>query len=151
MSLTSSGVYLMLFKGQFAGDCTVGVDPDGHLGSIAQNTATVAEQFGDTPKVAMLSYSDFGEDRGFPDVDKVTQAVSIFMRPADLIVGGGIRADTAVNRARAESVFPFGQIAGDANVLVFPNLAAGNIAYKLLRELGGATAVDPSWWDCPIP
>ena len=73
----------------------------------------------------MLSYSDFGEDRGFPDVDKVTQAVSILRATdPDLIVDGEMQADTAVNRARAESVFPFSQIAGDANVLVFPNLAA---------------------------
>ena len=150
-----SGVYLMLFKGRrlYFGDCTVNVDPDAAtLAQIAQNTATVARQFGDTPRVAMLSYSDFGEDRGFPDVDKVTQAVSILRATdPDLIVDGEMQADTAVNRARAESVFPFSQIAGDANVLVFPNLAAGNIAYKLLRELGGATAVGPILVGLPHP
>ena len=150
-----SGVYLMLFKGRrfYFGDCTVNVDPDAAtLAQIAQNTATVARQFGDTPRVAMLSYSDFGEDRGFPDVDKVTQAVSI-LRATDpeLVVDGEMQADTAVNKHRAESVFPFSQVAGDANVLVFPNLAAGNIAYKLLRELGGATAVGPILVGLPRP
>jgi len=152
---TISGVYLMLFKGRrfYFGDCTVNVDPDAAtLAQIAQNTATVARQFGDNPRVAMLSYSDFGEDRGYPDVDKVRHAVSI-LRATDpeLIVDGEMQADTAVNSQRADSVFPFSQIAGDANVLIFPNLAAGNIAYKLLRELGGASAVGPILVGLPHP
>jgi malate dehydrogenase (oxaloacetate-decarboxylating)(NADP+) len=152
---TISGVYLMLFKGRrfYFGDCTVNVDPDpACLAQIAINTAMVARQFGDTPRVAMLSYSDFGEDRGNPDVDKVGSAVSILRAThPDLIVDGEMQADTAVNSQRANAVFPFSQIAGDANVLVFPNLAAGNIAYKLLRELGGASAVGPVLVGLPRP
>jgi malate dehydrogenase (oxaloacetate-decarboxylating)(NADP+) len=142
-----SGVYLMLFKGRryFFGDCTVNVDPDAAtLSQIARNTANVARQFGDNPRVAMLSYSDFGENRGYPGVDKVAQAVSILQATdPDLVVDGEMQADTAVNAYRAEQDFPFSQVAGNANVLIFPNLSAANIAYKLLRELGGATAVGP--------
>jgi len=152
---TISGVYLMLFEGRrfYFGDCTVNVDPDpATLAQIALNTATVARQFGDTPRVAMLSYSDFGEDRGNPDVDKVSKAVTILRAThPELIVDGEMQADTAVNAARAKTVFPFSQIAGDANVLIFPNLSSGNIAYKLLRELGGASAVGPVLVGLPRP
>jgi malate dehydrogenase (oxaloacetate-decarboxylating)(NADP+) len=100
----------------------------------------------------MLSYSDFGEDRGNPDVDKVSKAVTILRAThPELIVDGEMQADTAVNAARAKTVFPFSQIAGDANVLIFPNLSSGNIAYKLLRELGGASAVGPVLVGLPRP
>jgi malate dehydrogenase (oxaloacetate-decarboxylating)(NADP+) len=150
-----SGVYLMLFKGRrfYFGDCTVNVDPDAAtLAQIAQNTAMVARQFGDTPRVALLSYSDFGENRGYEDVDKVAHALSI-LRATDpeLVVDGEMQADTAVNVHRAMTDFPFSQIRGDANVLIFPNLSSGNIAYKLLRELGGATAVGPVLVGLPQP
>jgi malate dehydrogenase (oxaloacetate-decarboxylating)(NADP+) len=150
-----SGVYVMLFKGRrfYFGDCTVNVDPDAAtLAQIAQNTATVARQFGDSPRVALLSYSDFGENRGYADVDKVAQALSILRATdPDLVVDGEMQADTAVNEHRAMTDFPFSQIRGDANVLIFPNLASGNIAYKLLRELGGATAVGPVLVGLPHP
>jgi malate dehydrogenase (oxaloacetate-decarboxylating)(NADP+) len=150
-----SGVYVMLFKGRrfYFGDCTVNVDPGPEaLAQIALNTAMVASQFGDIPKVALLSYSDFGENRSYPGVDKVSEAVAI-IRAADpdLVVDGEMQADTAVNRQRALEDFPFSQILGDANVLIFPNLASGNIAYKLLRELGGATAVGPILVGLPRP
>jgi len=142
-----SGVYVMLFKEHrlYFGDCTVNVHPNAEtLAQIAQNTARVARTFGDTPRVAMLSYSDFGESRGYPDVDKVSRAVDLLreMDP-DIQVDGEMQADTAVNAVRAATDFPFSDIAGSANVLVFPDLASGNIAYKLLRELGGATALGP--------
>jgi malate dehydrogenase (oxaloacetate-decarboxylating)(NADP+) len=150
-----SGVYVMLFKGRrfYFGDCTVNVDPGPEaLAQIAQNTAMVAREFGDTPKVALLSYSDFGENRSYPGVGKVAEAVAL-IRAADpeLVVDGEMQADTAVNRQRALADFPFSQILGDANVLIFPNLASGNIAYKLLRELGGATAVGPVLVGLPRP
>ncbi len=85
-------------------------------------------------------------------MDKVAEAVAI-IRASDpeLVVDGEMQADTAVNRQRALTDFPFSQIVGDANVLIFPNLAAGNIAYKLLRELGGATAVGPILVGLPRP
>jgi len=104
----------------------------------------VARTFGDKPRVAMLSYSDFGESRGQPHVDRVSAAVARLKEiEPDLAVDGEMQADTAVNPLRAAADFPFSDIAGKANVLVFPDLSSGNIAYKLLRELGGATAVGP--------
>jgi len=150
-----SGVYVMLFKNRrlYFGDCTVNVHPDAKtLAHIARNTASVCRTFGDTPKVAMLSYSDFGEGRGQPDVDRIRLATQLLreMEP-DLLVDGEMQADTAVNPVRAAANFPFSDIAGEANVLVFPDLSSGNIAYKLLRELGGATAVGPVLVGLPHP
>jgi len=150
-----SGVYVMLFKNRrlYFGDCTVNVSPDAEmLCHIARNTAAVCRTFGDKPKVAMLSFSDFGEGRGQPDVDRVREATRLLreMEP-DLRVDGEMQADTAVNPVRAAADFPFSEIAGDANVLVFPDLSSGNIAYKLLRELGGATAVGPVLVGLPHP
>jgi malate dehydrogenase (oxaloacetate-decarboxylating)(NADP+) len=141
-----SGVYAMLFKDRqiFFADCTVNVDPDAHtLAHIALNTARVAKNFGVTPKVALLSYSDFGEHREHQQPKRVDAAVQIIREQwPDLVVDGEMMADTAVN-AELAGAFPFSAVQGDANVLVFPSLSAGNIAYKLLRELGGATALGP--------
>jgi malate dehydrogenase (oxaloacetate-decarboxylating)(NADP+) len=92
----------------------------------------------------MLSYSDFGEQREDPDVAKIPQAVKIVRSVwPGLVIDGEMQADTAVNPELATADFPFSAIQGDANVLIFPALPSGNIAYKLLRELGGATAVGP--------
>ena len=77
-------------------------------------------------------------------VDRVREATELVReRWPELVVDGEMQADTAVNRSMAETNFPFSAIQGDANVLVFPDLNSANIAYKLLRELGGATAVGP--------
>ena len=141
-----SGVYAMLFKDRqiFFADCTVNVDPDAHtLAHIALNTARVAKNFGVTPKVALLSYSDFGEHREHQQPRRVDDAVKIIREQwPELVVDGEMMADTAVN-AELAGAYPFSAVQGDANVLVFPSLSAGNIAYKLLRELGGATALGP--------
>jgi len=142
-----SGVYAMLFKERkvFFGDCTVNVDPSAEdLAQIALNTARVAETFGVKPRVALLSYSDFGEHREDPRVAKVRRAVEIVRehRP-DLEIDGEMQADTAVNHAKVESGFPFSALTGPANVLVFPDLTSGNIAYKLLENLGNVEALGP--------
>jgi malate dehydrogenase (oxaloacetate-decarboxylating)(NADP+) len=142
-----SGVYVMLFKGRriFFGDCTVNRNPDAEqLAQIAMNTAKVAQNLGYTPRVAMLSYSDFGEQREDASVAKITEAIARVRKAwPSLVIDGEMQADTAVNPELAANDFPFSAIQGDANVLIFPTLDAGNIAYKLLRELGGATAVGP--------
>ncbi|MEN9787686.1 MAG: hypothetical protein RLZZ299_2950 [Pseudomonadota bacterium] len=142
-----SGVYVMLFKGRrlFFGDCTVNREPSAEqLAHIAMNTARVAQSFGYTPRVAMLSYSDFGEQKDDEEVRRVREAVGRVRQAwPGLVIDGEMQADTAVNPELVAGDFPFSAIQGDANVLVFPSLAAGNIAYKLLRELGGATAVGP--------
>jgi malate dehydrogenase (oxaloacetate-decarboxylating)(NADP+) len=142
-----SAVYAMLFGHRriYLGDCTVNRDPDPEtLAQIAINTAEVARTFGDTPRVAMLAYSDFGEIRGAPEVEKVARAVEIVQRlRPDIVIDGEMQADTAVSPAKAAADFPFSRIQGDANVLIFPALNSGNITYKLLRDLGGATAIGP--------
>ena len=142
-----SGVYVMLFKERrlFFGDCTVNRSPDSDtLARIAFNTARVCRTFGDEPRVAMLSYSDFGEHREDPRVNEVRRAVTkVRAWWPELPIDGEMQADTAVNPEMAGVDFPFSAIQGDANVLIFPDLSSGNIAYKLLRELGGSTAVGP--------
>jgi len=141
-----SGAYLMIIRNRrlFFGDCTVNVRPDAEtLAEIAVNTARLAASLGYTPRVALLSYSDFGEHRGDPEVDKVARAAErVRGRWPGLVIDGEMQADTAVNPDLQED-FPFSAVQGDANVLVFPDLASGNIAYKLLRDLAGATAVGP--------
>jgi malate dehydrogenase (oxaloacetate-decarboxylating)(NADP+) len=144
---TVSGVYMMLFKNRrlFFGDCTVNSQPTADaLAQIAINTARLAQSFGYTPRVAMLSYSDFGEQRADIQVDKIRTALQQVKKTwPGLVIDGEMQADTAVNPELAATDFPFSAIKGDANVLIFPDLTSGNIAYKLLRELGGATAVGP--------
>jgi malate dehydrogenase (oxaloacetate-decarboxylating)(NADP+) len=142
-----SGVYAMLFSDRklFFGDCTVNVDPDAEtLAQIAYNTAKVAEAFGVAPRVAMLSYSDFGEHYADPDVAKVRRAVEIVReRWPDLEVDGEMQADTAVGGTKLDQDFPFCALSGPANVLVFPDLQSGNIAYKLLVKLAAAEVLGP--------
>ena len=142
-----SGAYVMLFEGRrmFFGDCTVNIRPDAEtLAQIAINTARLARSFGEEPRIAMLSFSDFGEVRGDAQVEVVRAATRRVRELApDLAIDGEMQADTAVNANKALGDFPFSPLAGSANVLIFPDIASGNITYKLLRELGGATAIGP--------
>ena len=142
-----SGSYAMIFKDRriFLGDCTVNVDPDAEtLAEIALNTARIAETFQQTPRVAMLSWSDFGEGRKDAEVIKVRRAIEIVrQRRPDLEIDGEMQADTAVRWDKMSQLFPFTTLTGPPNVLVFPNLTAGNIAYKLLASLTDAEVVGP--------
>ena len=143
----ASGVYAMIFEDRkvFFGDCTVNINPNAEqLAAIALNTAAVAETFGQKPRVAMLSYSDFGEHKDDPQVEKVRRAVELVreQRP-DLEIDGEMQADTAVNYRKSQDSFPFSALNGPANVLIFPDLTSGNIAYKLLIHLSGAEALGP--------
>jgi malate dehydrogenase (oxaloacetate-decarboxylating)(NADP+) len=142
-----SGVYAMLFKDRriFFGDCTVNVDPNAEqLAEIAMNTARVAETFGEKPRVAMLSYSDFGEHYHDPKVKTVRRAIEIVReRWPELEIDGEMQADTALDQAKVKTNFPFCALSGPANVLVFPELTSGNIAYKLLVNLTDAEALGP--------
>jgi len=142
-----SGVYAMIFKDRklFFGDCTVNTQPDAKtLAQIALNTAAVAETFGQKPRVAMLSYSDFGEHRDDDRIAMAQEAIRLVRaeRP-DLEIDGEMQADTAVNHTKVEKGFPFSVLTGPANVLVFPDLMSGNIAYKLLENLAAAEALGP--------
>jgi len=142
-----SGAYAMLFKDRkiFLGDCTVNMEPDAEgLAEIAINTARVAETFGERPHVAMLSYSDFGEHYKDPKVRLVREAIQIVrQRWPELDIDGEMQADTALDRSKVEKNFPFCYLTSPANVLVFPDLTSGNIAYKLLVKLTDAEALGP--------
>ena len=139
------GCYMMLVKGRiiFLADATVNVYPDAReLAEIAVQTAKVARRFGVEPKVAMLSFSDFGSSRSQRS-ERVEQAVEIArMLDPGLIVDGPMQADTALDM-ESQSEFPFMEFDGRANVLICPNLAAANISYKLMEKLGDADMTGP--------
>jgi malate dehydrogenase (oxaloacetate-decarboxylating)(NADP+) len=142
-----SGAYAMLFRDRkiFLGDCTVNLEPDAaDLAEIAINTARVAETFGERPHVALLSYSDFGEHYKDERVRVVRDAIDIVrQRWPELDIDGEMQADTALDRNKVEANFPFCSLSTSANVLVFPDLTSGNIAYKLLVKLTDAEALGP--------
>jgi malate dehydrogenase (oxaloacetate-decarboxylating)(NADP+) len=142
-----SGVYMLITpKGYlyFLADCTVNIEPSAEdLAEIAITTAEMARHFNVEPRVAMLSFSNFGSTR-HPLAEKVRLAVEIAKRrdPA-LMIDGEMQADTAVVPEILTGDYPFSRLKEAANVLVFPSLEAGNIAYKLIQRLGDAKAVGP--------
>ncbi len=140
-----SGVYLMLVQDRiyFFTDATVIIDPTvEQLAAIAINAAELAAEFDVTPRIAMLSFSNFGSSH-HADAHKVRAATELVkqLRP-DLQIDGEMQADVAVVPELMARHYPFSRVA-DANVLVFPQLAAANTAYKLLSRLGGAEAIGP--------
>ncbi len=142
----AAGLYMLVFENHvvFFGDTTVNIDPTAdQLASIAQTAAGLAKTFGVSPRIAMLSFSNFGSVR-HPEGRKVAEAVRIVReRDPSLIIDGEMQADTAFSEEVLASRYPFSALKEAANVLIFPNLSAGNIAYKLLTQLGGATAIGP--------
>ena len=142
-----AGVYLLLFEDRmlFIADTTVNQDPSAEeLAEIAYMAANVVRNyFEEEPKVAMLSYSNFGSNID-SRTTKVREAVNIATtRWPDLVIEGEMQADTAVEPSVAQETFPFSKIHGDANVLVCPDLESANIAYKLLWRLGKVEAIGP--------
>ncbi len=141
-----SGTYMLVFPKAiyFFTDCTVNIDPDAEtLAEIASTTAQLVRRLGIEPRVALLSFSNFGSVK-HPMVDKVRQAVALLhAREPELQVDGEMQADTAVVEQILTGRYPFAKLRAGANVLVFPNLDAANIAYKLLDRLGGAQAIGP--------
>jgi malate dehydrogenase (oxaloacetate-decarboxylating)(NADP+) len=140
------GLYMMIFKDDvmFFADTTVNINPTKEeLAEIAINTAETVRKFGIEPKIAMLSFSNFGSTKH--DITwKVKKAVEIVKeKHPDLIIDGEMQANTAVNPEILTGTYPFSKLKEKANVLIFPDLNSGNIAYKLMDELGGATAVGP--------
>jgi malate dehydrogenase (oxaloacetate-decarboxylating)(NADP+) len=141
-----SGLYMLVFEKHvvFFGDTTVNIDPSAEqLAQIAWSAAGLAKTFGVSPRIAMLSFSNFGSVK-HPEAAKVAEAVRILrLRDPSLVVDGEMQADTAFSADILESRYAFSALKEAANVLIFPNLSAGNIAYKLLTQLGGATAIGP--------
>ena len=142
-----AGVYILITpKGDiyFLADATVNIEPTAEdLAEIAIMAAEKARRFSQEPRVAMLSFSNFGSTR-HPLSDKVRHAVDLVrQRAPGLMIDGEMQADTAVVPQILEETYPFSTLKGGANVLVFPNLEAGNIAYKLLQRIGGAELIGP--------
>ena len=141
-----SGMYIVITKKDtyFFSDCTVNVNPNAQqLAEIAISTAETVKAFDVVPKIAMLSFSNFGS-APYPESLKVKEAVNIVKtKKPDLIIDGEMQADTAVVPEILDKTFPFTSIKGGANVLVFPDLNSANIAYKLMARIGQATVIGP--------
>ncbi|MEE9133977.1 MAG: phosphate acyltransferase, partial [Gemmatimonadota bacterium] len=141
-----AGLYMMVLEKDvmFFADTTVNITPDAEaLAEIAILAARFAQRMGVDPRVAMVSFSNFGSVR-HPESNKVARAVEIIKaRSPDLIVDGEMQADTAVVPEILKSRYRFSKLQERANVLVFPDLNAANAAYKLLARIGGATAIGP--------
>jgi malate dehydrogenase (oxaloacetate-decarboxylating)(NADP+) len=141
-----SGLYIVFSKQDvfFFADTTVNVNPTAEqLAEIAISAADTAKEFDVVPRIAMLSFSNFGS-APYPESIKVKNAVRLVKeRRPDLLIDGEMQADTAVVPEIIENEFPFSDLKGKANVLVFPDLNSGNIAYKLMARIGQATVIGP--------
>ncbi len=141
-----SGLYILSFKNSvyFLSDTTVNLNPSAEdICDITLQAAEFVKNFDIQPKIALLSYSNFGSAEGeIPE--KMRKALQLIKekRP-DLIVDGEMQADTAVVPEIIDETYPFSELKGGANVLIFPDLDSGNIAYKLLSRLGGAHPIGP--------
>ena len=142
-----SGLYVMITQHgdlYFLADCSVNIDPTAEdLVEIALCAAQTARRFGVEPRVALLSFSNFGSVE-HPQTEKVRRAVEL-IRQTDptLTVDGEMMADTAVVPEIIAETYPFSQLRGGANVLVFPDLISANTSYKLLSRIGGAETIGP--------
>ncbi len=142
---TAAGLNMVLIKEKmyFLADTAVIQDPTAEqIANIAIYTARVAQYFNIEPKIAMLSYTNFTSRPGSPS--KMAEAARLVsLQHPELIVDGEMQADTAVSPRVVDSIFPFCNIKDGANILMFPNLDSGNIAYKLLQQLGGGEVIGP--------
>ncbi|MGH9469819.1 MAG: NADP-dependent malic enzyme [Terriglobia bacterium] len=140
------GVYVILTKKEvyFFADTTVNIEPSAEeLAEIAWLAAGVAREFNIEPRVAMLSFSNFGSTR-HPLSEKMRRATALVKEKfPEIMVDGEMMADTAVVPEIIEEEYPFSTLKGGANVLIFPDLGAANIAYKLMMRAGGAEALGP--------
>ncbi len=140
------GLYMMVFKKEvvFCADTTVTIEPTPEeLAETAILTAAKARHFDIEPRIAMLSFSNFGSAE-HPLTVKVKRATALVKEWApDLVVDGEMQANVAYDPELTAKQYPFSALKGDANVLIFPDLQSGNICYKLLNKLGGAEAVGP--------
>ena len=142
-----AGMYIMLTKKGplFFADTTLNFNPtEDELIDITMLTADVVGRFNIKPRIAMLSYSNFGSSIS-PEAELVRNAVArIKEKHPDMIIDGEIQAGVAFNKDLLKENYPFSDLVNESpNILIFPNLAAGNIAYHLLQEVGGAEAVGP--------
>jgi malate dehydrogenase (oxaloacetate-decarboxylating)(NADP+) len=128
----------------FFADTTVNIQPNAaELAEIAIQAAGVAREFGFEPRIAMLSFSSFGSVR-HPLVETIRQATELVRaRAPHLVIEGEMQLEPAIVPELARQHYPFSRIQGDANVLIFPDLDSGNLAYKLMQQLGSAETIGP--------
>jgi malate dehydrogenase (oxaloacetate-decarboxylating)(NADP+) len=146
----AGGVYVVITRNEFKffADCTLNDDPSPeHLAQIAIATADLAHFFDVTPRIAFLSYSNYGDSETHKSTASPTRMrhameLARQLRP-DLEMDGEMQVDPALVREERESRYPFSTLKGDANVLIFPSLDAANISYKLLWRFGGAEVIGP--------
>jgi malate dehydrogenase (oxaloacetate-decarboxylating)(NADP+) len=142
-----SGMYIMLTKKGpfFFADTTVNMNPNvDTLVEITLQTAAAVRQFNIEPRIAMLSYSNFGSVEGNIPILVRSAVEKLHRDHPDLVVDGDLQANFALNNDLLRENFPFSKLIDNpANTLIFPYLTAGNIAYKLIQELGGAEAIGP--------
>ena len=142
----TSGAFIMLRKNDrfLFSDCAINPDPNAEqLAEIAVESARTAEIFDIDPKVALLSFSTKGSGSG-PMVDKVAEATKIAKENApDLALDGELQFDSAFDTTVAQQKAPDSDVAGHANVFIFPELQSGNIGYKIAQRLGGFEAIGP--------
>ena len=144
---TVSGMYILNSKRGplFLADTTINLNPTAEqIAEITYNVSKIIRKLKVTPKIALLSYSNFGSSPG-PDSEKMAKAVEILHeKHPTLIVDGEIQANFALNKELMNEKFSFSQLANkEVNTLIFPNLSAGNISYKLLQQLIDADAIGP--------
>ena len=141
-----AGMFIMNTKKGtlFLADTTINIDPTAEdLAEIALLTSKAVKRFNIKPRVAMLSYSNFGSSNS-KGSKKIAKAVEIIkQKNSSLNVEGEIQADFALNKEKRDYVFPFNNLRENANTLIFPNLESGNIAYKLIQELDEVEAIGP--------
>jgi malate dehydrogenase (oxaloacetate-decarboxylating)(NADP+) len=142
-----SGLYVVVTRRgdmYFLADCTVNIEPSAEdLAEIALCAVQTAKRFDVTPRVAMLSFSNFGSTK-HPLAEKVRRAVQL-VKDADpeLMIDEEMMADAAIAPEIIEEAYPFSKLKGGANVLVFPDLTSANTCYKLLRRIGGTETIGP--------
>lgn len=143
---TVASVYMMVFKKRtlFFADTTVNINPsEQQLAEIAVSVADFVKEFDITPKIAMLSYSNFGSSDS-PGAAKIARATALVKQLApELEVDGEMQANLAFNTELREEIFPFSTLKGEPNILIFPDLNAANIAYKLCMRLAEVDAIGP--------
>jgi malate dehydrogenase (oxaloacetate-decarboxylating)(NADP+) len=142
-----AGMYILMTKKGpfFFADTTVNKTPTAEeLVDITALAAKIVERFRVKPRIALLSYSNFGSSSG-EDATKMKKAVELLHKNhPEIVVDGEVQANFALNKELMKEIFPFSELANKkTNTLIFPNLAAGNIAYKLMQEMGGAEAIGP--------
>ena len=143
---TVASVYMMVFKNRtlFFADTAVNINPnEKQLAEIAISVAEFVKEFDITPKIAMLSYSSFGSSKT-EDARKVSQATALVKELApQLEIDGEMQANIAFNTELRQEIFPFSSLKGEPNILIFPDLNAANIAYKLFMRLGEVDSIGP--------